>query len=279
MKLIYDSRERWFYEDGYENFVGKEIEVERCQLDIGDFVFEHEGNTCLIIERKTVADLLSSIKDGRFATQKNSMERVLNGRVYYIIEGVGNITDISSMSKYNSTEKKSLVSAIINLQFCAKNSIHVITSTDKHNTALFLKELSSRLLKSPEKYIACHVGAHDTSDAFAHSPGTETQTQTRAEAVPIANVVQGNSVKKSSTPGEFMVSSLVQVRGVSKNISDAICREFNAESLVDLCAKMTTFSFEDLRKKISEIKVNGRRIGNSASLKVISTFGVVDTFN
>jgi len=40
------------------------------QLHLGDIQFMYHGNVVCIIERKTMSDLLSSIKDGRAREQK-----------------------------------------------------------------------------------------------------------------------------------------------------------------------------------------------------------------
>ena len=45
------------------------FEYTKANLDIGDFKFEL-GKKKILIERKTVDDLISSIKDGRYKEQK-----------------------------------------------------------------------------------------------------------------------------------------------------------------------------------------------------------------
>lgn len=57
-------------------------------LLVGDFVFEgkHDGIPRLIVERKSISDLLSSIKDGRFREQRTRLLET-NVKIIYIIEG------------------------------------------------------------------------------------------------------------------------------------------------------------------------------------------------
>ena len=95
MSLIIDSRESSIIT----------ILQERCipftqqLLDIGDILL-HD----YIIERKTFADLASSITDGRFREQKDRLSQISDKKVVYLIE--------HSNHKFSD---KTLLSAIINL--------------------------------------------------------------------------------------------------------------------------------------------------------------------
>ena len=60
MELIVDDRERAIitYLERLTHF-----KVER--ITVGDYAFVYKGKVILIVERKTLADLAASIKDGR----------------------------------------------------------------------------------------------------------------------------------------------------------------------------------------------------------------------
>lgn len=65
----------------------KDVNIVCKQLNVGDYLYEDEdGNVKLVIERKTIADLQSSLKDGRFREQRNRLLE-LNCKIVYIIEG------------------------------------------------------------------------------------------------------------------------------------------------------------------------------------------------
>jgi len=80
--LIIDNREPEEVKEGLKNVVSK------CeQLNVGDYLFQDkEGNVRLVVERKTIADLQSSLKDGRFREQRSRLLE-LNCKIVYIIEG------------------------------------------------------------------------------------------------------------------------------------------------------------------------------------------------
>lgn len=80
--LIIDNREPDEVKEGLKNVAS------RCeQLNVGDYLYQDaDGNIRLIVERKTISDLQSSLKDGRFREQRSRLLE-LNCKVMYIIEG------------------------------------------------------------------------------------------------------------------------------------------------------------------------------------------------
>ena len=73
------------------------------QLDLGDihFVDENDNIKC-IIERKTVSDLSSSIKDSRSREQRSrllSFRNETNCRIIYLIEGTFFSNNLLSLKK------------------------------------------------------------------------------------------------------------------------------------------------------------------------------------
>ena len=60
--------------------------VEYMTLNISDFCFLLDGNVRILIERKRIDDLASSIKDKRYAEQKSRLEECSKYRPFYLIE-------------------------------------------------------------------------------------------------------------------------------------------------------------------------------------------------
>ena len=75
--------------DYREKALLQRIQVEPKNLTLGDVTIEKDGKELLIIERKTIADLASSICDGRYKEQsfRLSESPVLNHNILYLIEG------------------------------------------------------------------------------------------------------------------------------------------------------------------------------------------------
>ena len=110
MELIIDNREStksYFEEKNYE-WISFE------NLDIGDYIFKYEEKIILVIERKSIQDLASSIKDGRYREQKS---RLLNNysknNVLFLIEG--DLMFDNKSINFNKVDKYTIYSTLINL--------------------------------------------------------------------------------------------------------------------------------------------------------------------
>ena len=92
MHLLIDNREPKKNID-YLNYLNSNnnyiIKIET--LEIGDYIIYDEINekNIIIIERKSLADLESSIKDGRYDNQSYRLNQIdiHNHNIYYLIEG------------------------------------------------------------------------------------------------------------------------------------------------------------------------------------------------
>jgi len=95
MKIVFDYREKDIISI-CESIVEKEqlskdITLHTERLDIGDIIIKDDDDKeMLIIERKSIADLMSSVKDGRYKEQSlrlNSSD-THNHNIIYLIEGI-----------------------------------------------------------------------------------------------------------------------------------------------------------------------------------------------
>jgi len=113
MKLYADSREP----PGLLKLLNARVNnMETGNLDIGDFIIKDDNeNIVMIFERKTIADLISSIKDGRYREQSFRLSQLPlnNHHIFYIIEG--NFLDYAL--KNTETTKKILYSAMFSLSY------------------------------------------------------------------------------------------------------------------------------------------------------------------
>ena len=86
MKLFVDSREP----KDIISLIESRVNIETGNLDIGDFLIKNDDDEIVMIfERKSLNDLVSSIKDGRYNEQsfRLSEHPLDNHNIYYIIEG------------------------------------------------------------------------------------------------------------------------------------------------------------------------------------------------
>jgi ERCC4-type nuclease len=143
-RLVIDNRETWW---------GEKTTHETTQpLDLGDFSFESSTGDGgwkkgLLVERKTVKDLIASIKDRRFKDQLDRLRGLKRDRdgsahVMFVIEGVKDI---------GSIHDKAAKTAITNLM--VREGIPVIFTCDMDETRELLRDIAHRISCSPERYV------------------------------------------------------------------------------------------------------------------------------
>jgi crossover junction endonuclease MUS81 len=149
MFIKVDSREKdlqakmSFYISSIPAF--RNLKVITESLPIGDVIISGNNNEdILIIERKTIIDLLSSIKDGRYEEQSYRLNGapLHNHNIMYIIEG-----DVNKMNMFRDTkfEKLTLYSAIFSLNYY--KGFSAIRTFTLDETALFVCNCTSKLMK------------------------------------------------------------------------------------------------------------------------------------
>jgi len=149
MFIKVDSREKdlqakmTFYISSIPAF--RNLKVITESLPIGDVIISGNNNEdILIIERKTIVDLLSSIKDGRYEEQSYRLNGtpLHNHNIMYVIEG-----DVNKMNMFRDTkfEKLTLYSAIFSLNYY--KGFSAIRTFTLDETALFICNCTSKLIK------------------------------------------------------------------------------------------------------------------------------------
>lgn len=129
MKLVVDAREHDFIKNVREKLeFYPHIDLVVQQLDLGDLEIHYNDEKLLIWERKTFADLLHSIKDGRYSEQSHRLlNNYKNSQIVYLIEGI--------MSQLRLDEKKIVLSSMTTLAFFKNvhvwRTIHVNDSVDQ----------------------------------------------------------------------------------------------------------------------------------------------------
>ena len=131
MRIQVDLREPNILKDAFEN-------SELLNLDLGDFIIRNDNDTIMaIFERKTIDDLLASVKDSRYADQSERLSNldIDKNHIYYIIEG----------NKYNyiGIQNKILYSCIYSLSY--KKGFSVIFTNNTIDTVKFIKEIYNRI--------------------------------------------------------------------------------------------------------------------------------------
>jgi len=214
-------------EDFNYNF---EIKIE--VLDLGDIIIcDDKGSEKLIIERKTLSDLASSIKDGRYSEQSYRLNSLSmhNHNIVYLIEG-----DIHNYNnKYNKVKPETLQVTMFCLQYFKGFSL--FKTRDKMETAEYILRITNKLMKdkSRENYYKNGVlnntgglnNAGDNEVNYKNNSYTKTYTD-------VVKKVKKNNIRPNNI-GEIILS---QIPGISSKTSKAVMAEFN--SLYDMLGQI-----------------------------------------
>lgn len=196
INLVLDSRESNLIScikrrdlDKYTNF----ITIDTKSLDIGDVTISSDTKTWTF-ERKTINDLLSSVKDGRYKEQK---ARLLSNceSITYIIEG----DDI--LSNRNSRNQDLLSSIYMYTMY--RDNIHLIFTRSTEDTATFILTMCAKLVDNPQKF---HMTLEPAS----------------------ASYIDCIKVKKMDnvTPDNCFIMQLSQIPTISKTIAKYIHEKY-----------------------------------------------------
>ena len=136
-------------------------------LDLGDFIIKNGVNTLLIIERKSISDLLSSIKDTRYKNQLYRYNQIKfnNSKIIFIIEG-----NRLNYSK-NSSEYKTINSAIFTIMYIY--NFKVIFTQNTQETIEFIINIYNNM----DKYINASESERESVRESEHESERESTKQ------------------------------------------------------------------------------------------------------
>jgi ERCC4-type nuclease len=209
MKLYIDNREPKAIIDSLEfinNSSKNKITIEIKSLDLGDFVLYDEINeqAIIIIERKSLADLEASIKDGRYNEQsyRLSQNTLANHNIYYLIEG-------SIINYKNKSFKNTLYSSLFSLSYF--KGFSVFNSLNAVESAEIVYSFVNKFLREKDK-----VGYYSNNNSITNNEDLEKNEDLKLENKEdnyLANIK--NSKKSNITRENIDILMLMQVPGVS----------------------------------------------------------------
>jgi len=199
----------------------RDIKIQIETLPLGDIIIADENdNELLIIERKTVNDLLSSIRDGRYEEQSHRLNgsSFHNHNIIYLIEG-----DIQKTNRFKDIQQDKTIfySSLFSLNYY--KGFSVLRTFSIEETALFICNTAYKLKKSKEEN---RVSFYNNINSVNNSDNELLKEENEEkEEIPYVNVVK--KVKKENiTPqniGEIMLS---QIPGISAITAIAIMKQF-----------------------------------------------------
>jgi ERCC4-type nuclease len=204
------------------------IILEKRMLLLGDASISAaetpETNIC-IFERKTLADLAASIKDGRYAEQSHRLTHASNlhtHNIVYVIEG--------PLAPVKAPARARAISAMVSLALFKGFNVTRTTSVDE--TAELMLSAAIKIAKNKSKG---EFPRFSFPAPALTPPGTEYEPAA-AEIVPSYATVVNRVKKDNVTTENFFEIVLVQIPGVSANIAALVAAR--AGTLTELAAQL-----------------------------------------
>ena len=230
MGIVCDYRERPVFEPllppGVTSFEN---------LDAGDFHIT-SGDVTLVVERKTLADLAASLKDGRYAEQKARMLALAGGdprRLAIIVEGVV-FGQEPADTLIAGIRLGALRTMVLHAQH--RDGIAVYTvAPDPAATAALVAHLADKLA--------------DPGEFF----GNDATAPVTANYASLVRAKRGDNM----TPRNVAVLQLCVIPRVSARVAEAILDAAGCDTLGQLCARLPSV------ERLAELRVppSGRRLG------------------
>jgi crossover junction endonuclease MUS81 len=308
IQICIDNRERdlhkqiQYYLDSLDLFSNNDnkshgkikLTVESKPLPIGDVILktisksgtsettETNETEELIIERKSISDLMSSIKDGRYEEQSYRLNgsNVHNHNIVYLIEG-GILTQSSGqynkyISKNNKeTDKFTAYSAIFSLNYY--KGFSVIRTVSLEESALFICNCANKLRKGimdkkkPYYKNVTNSTIVDNTDNTHNTHNTDNthnthQTNNNEEQLENNNHYSHviKKIKKDNiTPNNIDEIMLCQIPGISSITAVVIMNKFHTlENMIknikehgNSCLNEITYTNNDKKRKISKSSI------------------------
>ena len=255
MKLVIDNREPPAiikYIEALNQEAGNKIIIEMKSLDIGDYIFCDDSGekTELIIERKSLSDLESSIKDGRYSEQSYRLDKsnIHNHNILYLLEG--------NIQNYKRTYfKNTIYSSMFSLNYF--KGFSVICSHNQIETGEIIFNFICKLNKEKGRP-GFYNNISPKNDGVGSELGEEASTEdndTNRQSSYLENVK--TSKKSFITTENIFELMLMQIPGISNVSAKAISERYKNMQNLLTSLKNNPEDFENLKL------LNGRKINKN----------------
>lgn len=248
MKIILDDREQQLYHLVKEknDSLDLKLTIEKKTLPLGDIVFVDDNEKeIVIVERKSLSDLVASIKDGRYEEQSYRLihsSGLYRHHIIYLIEG--------GMSQIlNPIEKKMIYSSMLTLQLYKGFSIMKTTS---------MIETAEWIIYSANKLSSMVKKGHEL-----WSPESAIIEQVPSNYCSVVKKTKKDNV----TPENIGEIILCQIPGISSVSAITIMKEFKTISNLIDKVKEDPFCLNGI---MCETKGKQRKLGKNVIQNIVA---------
>ena len=194
------------------------LQVTSENLPLGDILIEDNDRVCIVIERKTIPDLLSSLRDGRYVEQSyrlNGMEEVPNHNIIYLIEG-----DSMNNKFFKRIDKKSFYSCMFSLNY--KKGFSVMRTQCLSETVFYICNAAMKIKDCDTTKTSTTTTT--TTTTLTTTTSCKVEEPSEKDYIHVIKKVK----KENITPGNIDEIMLCQIPNVSATIAIAIIEKFGS---------------------------------------------------
>jgi len=198
------------------------LQWETQQHDLGDILFTYGEIPLVFIERKTLDDLIGSIRDGRYREQKSRFKNSSYLQKYYLLEGRLYGKNISAAelvnygdlwkaedqlyeNKFTAKDMKTIRGAMINTTI--RDRIPMLRSENIHDTLVILETIYHSIVEHGKVIISNSHAKEAVMPSFLESMKTTKKSQ--------------------MTPETCFIRQIMIIPGASLAIAQMICETYN----------------------------------------------------
>lgn len=237
IKLVIDNREPAVIKQCFSQTTG----VSFANLGAGDFEFLKDNISLMLIERKEIADLCSSLVDGRFDDQKRKLAATAceNPRpIVLLIEG--------DYSAEPESIRNTIESVVLTSRF--RDGIFVLTSASAQGTVILLNQIFTLFQRGK------------------FEPLSDEEQHRRFIASRSAHRVGGQLSRKT----DWWQLALAQIDGVGPKAAKAIAEKYTtAKSLIDAYRGCKSDQYRGIM--LVDVPLGARKLGPKISQRVWDT--------
>lgn len=250
MHIIFDERESALLNQCVARNTESHHTLVHQVIPLGDIVIQRtadDSTPILIIERKTLADLLASIQDGRYQEQSHRLihaSGIPTHNILYVIEGV-----------LQTCPKKALIYATMTSLNVFKG-FSVFRTSHLNETAEWILAVATKMARELDKGTPLAYGVASTQ---------RIEEGTDSAPVPAYTEVVKKVKKDNVTPDNMLEIMLCQVPGISSTMSAVLVQRYpTMRALLDELANPTsidtlTYDCKGKPKRVSKAIVANLR--------------------
>jgi ERCC4-type nuclease len=243
----------------------KQLVIKSETLPIGDIIIADENEDKLIIERKSITDLLASIKDGRYEEQSYRLNGLNhhNHNIIYLVEG-----DVNQANRFkgdNRVDKLTAYSAMFSLNYY--KGFSVFRSFSLEESATIICNMAYKLAKEPADKKVFYSNKPATTPAptpiSIQEPSTLIPVTTEPQQGGSIVVTQPDEAEQSEKDYVSVIKKVKKENITPDNIGEIMLCQIPGVSAVTALAILQ--QYKTLPNLIKELETNADCLHNITS--------------